>query len=178
MQSNDPASALGKVIADQNSAPSNEKSGMETTIADGTAIHRVTDLYLAVCLISVGVPLRKDPPFTATRLTNGQLKWVFNFEGKTSDGKKTTAELVKAFIESDKYIAENPVDLYTGALCFAKNLSRILEFMPRVKPWIAFRSPSGQSTIMCLEGSKRHANYIKKEWKRCDPFEDQKPRTR
>lgn len=143
-------------------------------IRDNTVIYRVTNFDLAVCLYSVGVPLRQDPPFTAARLKNGHIAWVFNFYDRTADGKKKTAELAKAYVESDKYIAENPVDLFTGALCAMINRAKFLERMDKVKPWVSFRSPSGQSTIQCIEGSQRHENYIKKRWVRCDPFEDQK----
>jgi hypothetical protein len=83
-------------------------------------------------------------------------------------------ELVRAYEESDKYIAEHPVDIFTGALCALRNRAIFIERLGRVKPWISFRSPSGQSTVQCIEGSKRHENYIKKGWVRCDPFEDQK----
>jgi hypothetical protein len=143
-------------------------------ISDNTSVVRVTNLDLAVALFSVGVPLREDPPFTAARLKSGEIRWVFNFFPTTSDGKKKTMDLVKAYKESDKYIADNPVDIFTGALCALRNRAIFIERLGRVKPWVSFRSPSGQSTVQCIEGSKRHENYIRKGWVRCDPFENEK----
>jgi hypothetical protein len=145
-------------------------------ISSNTSIVRVTDFDLAVALFSVGVPLREDPPYTAARLKNGEVRWVFNFFSHTSDKKKKTMDLVSGYAQSDKYIAENPVDIFTGAMCALRNRSIFVERLAKVKPWVAFRSPTGQSTVQCIEGSKRHENYLKKGWVRCDPFEDQKPK--
>jgi hypothetical protein len=153
-----------------------EKAKSPGAISNNTAIVRVTDLDLAVALFSVGVPLRQDPPYTAARLKSGEIRWVFNFFPTTSDKKKKTMDLVRAYAESDKYIAEHPVDIFTGAMCALRNKSMFIERLAKVRPWISFRSPTGQSTIQCIEGSKRHENYIKKGWVRCDPFEEQKRR--
>jgi hypothetical protein len=147
-------------------------------IEDQTVIHQVTDVDLALCLLAVGVPLRKDPPFTATRLANGKVSWVFNFLSKTRDGKTPIGELIKAYTEADKYIAENPNDLFTGALCVVKNRAAISAIASRVKPWLAYRSPAGKSEMLCIEGSKRQMNLERKGWKRCDPFEKAKRKTR
>lgn len=153
-----------------------EKAKSPGAISNNTAIVRVTDLDLAVALFSVGVPLRQDPPYTAARLKNGEIRWVFNFFTTTSDKKKKTMDLVRAYAESDKYIAEHPVDIFTGAMCALRNRAIFVERLAKVRPWVAFRSPTGQSTVQCIEGSKRHENYIKKGWVRCDPFEEQKRR--
>jgi hypothetical protein len=153
-----------------------QKAKSRGAISNHTSVVRVTDLDLAVALFSVGVPLREDPPYTAARLKNGEIRWVFNFLPHTSDKKKKTMDLVNGYAQSDKYIAENPVDIFTGAMCALRNRSIFVERLAKVKPWVAFRSPTGQSTVQCIEGSKRHENYLKKGWVRCDPFEDQKPK--
>lgn len=151
-----------------------KKPNLDAPIDNDTFVHQVTDLDLAVFLYSVGVPVRKDPPFTAARLKNGQIKWVFNFHTATRDGLKSTSELIRDWKGSDKYIADHPNDLLTGAMCALKNRISFLEKMAVVKPWVSFRSPKGRATVMCIEGSRRHANYIAKGWVQCDPFEDQK----
>jgi NADH dehydrogenase/NADH:ubiquinone oxidoreductase subunit G len=141
-------------------------------IKNRTLIHKVTDLDLASALLAVGVPLRKDPPYTAARMLNGHIAWVFNFEARTSDGKHETAKLIEAYVKDAEYIVANPEGLYTGAICALKNRSRLLEHMRKVKPWVGFQSPKGQSVILCIEGSKKHANYVARGWKRCNPVED------
>lgn len=140
-------------------------------IGQRTAIQRVTDLDLAIALMSAGVPLRTDPPFTAHKLTNGHTAWVFNFHLKTADGKDKTEDLIEAYRNSDKFIAENPGHVFTGAICALKNRAKMMEIMKRVKPWVAYSPPGGGPAVLCLEGSQRQARYIKKGWKRCDPFE-------
>lgn len=143
-------------------------------LRNGTIVHRVTNFDLAICLFSAGVPLRKDPPYTHCRLANGQDKWVFNFEGKTSDGKDETTALIKAFSEDMKFIEANPTHVFTGAMCALKNRDKFLAHMHRSKPWIAFRPPNGSASLLVIEGSKRHENCVRKGMIRCDPFEDQK----
>lgn len=143
----------------------------ENAIKPHTMIHRVVDIDLAAALIAVGVRLRKDPPYTASRMLSGRIAWVFNFEPKTADNLHDTGKLIEAYSKDAEYIAANPGDLFTGAMCALKNRARLLEHMTKVKPWVGFRSPSGQSVLLCIEGSKRHAMYISKGWVRCDPFE-------
>lgn len=146
------------------------------TITEDTAIHRVTNLDLAAFLGSVGVPLRKDPPYTVTRLVSGELRYVFNFGPRTADRKMKTSELIRIFIQSDKYIAEHPNDLLTGALCALRSRAKMNDYVfVKTKPWIAFRSPTNKKAIVhCIEGTKDHAMYARRGWKQCDTFEDEK----
>lgn len=131
---------------------------------------QVTDLNLAIFLMSVGVNLRKDPPYKISRLKNGHLRWMFHFETMTRDGKDKTMDLVKKYIDSDKYIYDNPNTLETGAICALKNMAKLLSYVQEnVKPWVAFRPPGGNAVSYCIEGSNRHRRYVKNGWIRCDP---------
>lgn len=143
-------------------------------LSRGTMVHRVTDFDLAVCLFSLGVPLRKDPPYTHAKLKNDKEKWVFNFEGETRDGKDQTSDLIKAYNEDMKFIEANPEHPMTFAMSALKNRQKFLDHMLRSKPYVAFRAPGGKASILVIEGSRRYKNCIRKGMVRCDPFEDQK----
>lgn len=133
----------------------------QNKISDGTAVIRVTNLDLAICLQSVGVDLRKDPPYTHVRLKNGEDKWVFNFNPKDRDGVYNTVDLVNAFREDAKWVQENPRHPFTFALCALRNKEIFMRHMKKSVPYVAFKAPSG-ATLYVVEGSRKHKNALAK----------------
>lgn len=126
-------------------------------VKDGTAVVHVRNLDLAVCLLSVGVPLRKDPPYTHLRLKNGEDQWTFNFDTTDSDGQFNTSDLIAAFKEDMKFIDENPVHPFTFAMCALKNLDSFKRHMLQSVPYVGFRAQGG-ATLFVKEGSKKYRN--------------------
>lgn len=145
-------------------------------VGSGDFIVRVTDFDLAVCLISVGVSLRTDPPYTHSKLKNGQHRWVWNFNTMTSDGKAKTVDLIKQYNQGLRYIndAGKGDTALAGAIAALQNRTLLVSHMRKSKPWIGFRHPGGSAVMLVIEGSKKAANARQRGMVRCDPFEDQK----
>ena len=137
-------------------------------IGEGTVVHQIKNLDLAIALISIGVPMRKDPPYTAVRMTDDTIDWTFNFEAQDSDGQFTTAELVDAFRQDMKFIEENPVHPMTFVMCALKNRHSFLDHMARARPYVPFKYDGG-ATMYVVEGSKKHQNMIAHGYEQCDP---------
>lgn len=146
------------------------------SVRTGDFIVRITDFDLAVALISAGISLRTDPPYTHSKLKNGQHRWVWNFQNRSSDGKVLTTELVEGYKQGLKFIhdSKNEDTAFVGALCALQNRAFLLEHMRNSKPWIGFRSPGSSAVMLVIEGSKRSQNARAKGMVRCDPFEEQK----
>jgi hypothetical protein len=130
-------------------------------ITDGTAVIHIRNLDLAICLLSVGVALRKDPPYTHHKLKNGAHQWTFNFEPKDSDGQFLTMDLVEAFKQDMKFIEENPVHPMTFAMCALKNRELFKKHMSKSVPYVSFRAQGG-ATLFVKEGSRKHRNAVAK----------------
>lgn len=130
-------------------------------VQQGTAVIHVRNLDLAVCLLSVGVLLRKDPPYTHLKLRNGEHQWVFNFNPTDSDGQFKTMDLVKSFSEDMKFISEKPNHPLTFAMCAVKNRASFKEHMAKDVPFVAFKG-RGPAILYVKEGSKKHKNCIAK----------------
>jgi hypothetical protein len=155
--------------------PAPPRSGNDVNeLRKGTFVHRVTNLDLAICLLAVGVPMRKDPPYTHARLANGSESWVFNFESATRDGKDKTADLIEAYSQDMKFIEANPEHPFTFAMCALKNREMLLGHMRDHRPWVCFRPKGSTATMMVIEGSKKYQNCLRKKMIRIDPFEKQK----
>jgi len=130
-------------------------------VHNGTSVIHVRNLDLAVCLLSVGVLLRKDPPYVHHKLSNGEHQWTFNFEPFDSDNQFRTMELVDAYKADAKFVKENPVHPMTFAMCAVKNLSSFKIHMAKSVPFVSFRVQGG-ATLYVLEGSKKHRNCVDK----------------
>jgi len=144
-------------------------------IAKDSLVIHVTNIDLAICLISVGIPLRDDPPFTHIRLLNGEERFIFNFHSASEDGTENTGKLIQAFREDAKFISENPTHPFTFAMCALKNRERFREVLSKSKPWVAFRnSRGGKANLLVVEGSRKHQQCIRKGMVRTDPYRKDK----
>lgn len=128
----------------------------------GTEIIHVRNLDLAVCLVSVGVSLRKDPPYTHVRLKNGEDQWIFNFYPRSRDKVYNTLDLCAAFAQDMKWITENPQHPFTFAMVAVKNLDIFKGHMSRDVPYVAFSASGGRATLYVQEGSRKHQRCLAK----------------
>lgn len=143
----------------------------EVNISDikSSSFIRVANLELAVCLLSVGVPLYKHKSHNHVRLKDGKEKWLFNFQECSEDGSMNTQELIKAFSEDMKWIHQNPEHPFTFAMCAVKNMDWLKANMVRSVPIVSYKSPSGSAVLFIKEGGKKEKNCIKKGMVRCNP---------
>ena len=130
-------------------------------VTNGTAVVHVRNLDLAICLLSVGVALRKDPPYTHLKLRNGEHQWTFNFEPQDVDKQWKTMDLVVAFSKDMEWIEKNPLHPFTFAMCALKNRDRLKTWMAKSTPFVAFKATGG-ATLYVMEGSKKHRNAVAK----------------
>ena len=128
----------------------------------GARVIPVKNLELAVCLVSVGVPLRKDPPYTHFKLANGQEEWTFMFEESTSDGVFATVDLIKAFSEDMKWVEEHPEHPFTFAMAAVKNLNTFKAHISRSVPYVAFQAQQGKATLYVKEGGRKYERCLQK----------------
>ncbi len=135
----------------------------------GSSYIPVANLDLAVCLLSVGIPLYTHKTHNHVRLKDGREKWVFNFQVSDKDGTLDTQELIKAFSEDMKWIEENPEHPFTFAMCAIKNMDWMKANMVRSVPIVAYKSAGGSAVLFVMEGSKKDKNCIKKGMIRCNP---------
>lgn len=133
----------------------------DNQLVNGSAVIHVRNLDLAVCLLSIGVPLRSDPPYTHHKLANGEHQWTFNFEPNDVDGKITTMDMVAAFKQDAKWIEENPLHPMTFAMCALKNREIFKKHMSKSTPYVSFRAQGG-ATLFVMEDSRKHRNCIAK----------------
>ena len=126
-------------------------------VTNGVAVVHVRNLDLAVCLLSVGVSLRKDPPYTHVKLKSGDINWTFNFNPEDDDGQFKTMDLIAGFKEDMKFIEENKVHPFTFAMCALKNLASFKRHMSKDIPYVAFKA-QGTAVLYVKEGSKKHRN--------------------
>jgi hypothetical protein len=136
--------------------------GRESKIERGSYIHHVRNLELAACLVSVGIKLRKDPPYTHVKLTDGTDQWTFHFEERDTEGHLKTAEMIKAFSQDMEWIEKHPVHPMTFAMCAIKNLASFKEHMLRSVGFVGFKAPNGEATLYVKDGSRKHKNCIAK----------------
>jgi hypothetical protein len=141
----------------------------KTEIAKGTVIYHVKNLDLAVCLLSIGIPMRKDPPYTHVRLTDGTSDWTFHFGHQDGQGQLKTGDMIKAFAMDMEWIHKNPMHPMTFAMCAVKNLDSFKAHMARDVPYVGFKSPGGIAVLYVKEGSQKHKNCVSKGMVRVNP---------
>ncbi len=147
------------------------RPGLEQTMTKGTSIYHVRNLELAVCLFSIGVPLRKDPPYTHVSLKNGEDHWTFHFESCDKQRQLKTQELIKAFTEDMAFIEKNPLHPMTFAMCALKNLESFKQHVLHDIPYVGYKAPGGTATLWVKKGSKKEANCLAKKMIRVNPGE-------
>lgn len=127
----------------------------EPGVTQGSRIIHVRNLDLAVCLLSVGIPLRKDPPYTYYKNKDGFKQITFNFEDSDPDKQLNTLTLVQAFSEDMKWTEENPVHPFTFAMWAVKNLYSFKDHFKKDTPYVCFKA-GGDTRMWVKEGSKKH----------------------
>lgn len=139
------------------SLPSAAKS---TSGGVGTEIIMVTNLDLAVCLLSVGIPLQKKPPYTYFEGSDGGRRITFHFHSSDADGQFSTGALIKAYSQDAKFIAENPLHPFTFAMCAVKNLYAFKRHFLKAIPHVGLVRKKGQSPLFIEKGSKKHKQLL------------------
>jgi len=132
-----------------------------TNVKQGTEIVLVKNLDLAVCLVSVGVRLRSDPPYSAVKTEAGVVSVTYNFHSRSACGTYLTMDLCKAFSEDMKWIAAHPSHPFTFAMVAVKNLESFKESLARAVPFVSFRA-SGAAVLYVKEGSEKHRRCVAK----------------
>jgi hypothetical protein len=162
--------ATGQPSADSTpQAVVTKRNSVKSDITKGTMIFHVKNLDLAVCLISIGIPLRKDPPYTHIRLLDGTSDWTFHFESCDAQKQLKTSDMIKAFKADMEWIAKNPIHPMTFAMCSVKNRESFLSHMARDVPFVGYKSPGGTAVLYVKEGSQKQANCEAKGMKRVNP---------
>ena len=135
----------------------------EPQTQEGDVIWRVANTELAVCLLSVGIPLRTDlNSYVHTKLKDGTDQWIFLFGAEDRDGVLKTGDLIHGFTEDMKWIKEHPDNPFTYAMCAVKNLYAFKQHMRRDVPFVGFRSPAGKSVMWVKDGSRKYRNCVTK----------------
>lgn len=140
----------------------------EDVIEQGTQVICIRDYKLASLLFSVGIPLRKDPPFTHVKKKDGTEVWTYNFFPCTPDGDITAGDCIKAWKQDLVFIEENPTHPITFALAMAKNLDRFAEHARTHTPMVGFavrHKDLGRATLLVKEGSRKHRAALDRKFK-------------
>lgn len=133
-----------------------------------TMVIQVTDERLAVCLFSVGIPLREDPPYVSVDMGppgKPNIRTVYHFEPATPDGKTKTSDLVRAWSKDLEFIEKNPLHPFTIAMCVMKNMREFREHhQERGKPMVAFRAQVDGKWMnqLVVRGSRKHQAALKR----------------
>ena len=135
---------------------------VQPTIGQGTVIWKVSNTDLACCLVAVGIKLRKDPPYTHVKRSDGTEQWTFLFEAQTEDGVLKTGDMIQAFTQDMKWIENKPDHPFTFAMCAVKNVHQFHEHMQNDVPFVGFRSKSGRAIMYVKENSRKHRRAIDK----------------
>lgn len=136
----------------------------DAPITATTSIVHVKDSKLAAALITVGVPLRKDPPYTHVLLKNGHEEFTYNFHLSTPDGEFLTRDLVKAWSEDVAFLASNPRHPFAYAMLAVKNYAQILAHQHIDRPFVAFNATDEESgepcTLLVQKDTRKHKAAI------------------
>lgn len=141
------------------------------TLKQGDAVVQVRDPRLACCMIAVGIPLRRDPPYTHIRTKDGRDIWTFHFYPSDQDGEVTAHECIGAYKRDIEFINENPLHPFSFALATIKTWEQMQHHMNEVDPipFLAFRSYADDgtpATVLVREGSPRHRGAVNRGMKR------------
>lgn len=148
-----------------NSLPSDIEGGKNALVSKpfkGSRIYYVKNLDLAVCLLSLGIRLRDDPPLTHVRYPDGFDEVTFNFDTESEDGSIQTADMIKAFSNDMQFIEKNPEHPMSYAMSAIKNRVSLLDVIKNSVPYIAFSSTPNGPPIYVKEGTAKHKNCIAK----------------
>lgn len=98
--------------------------------AQGTSLHICGILDLSVCMISLGVPLRQDPPYTYRKDSKGvRINFIFRSESPDKGfGKLLTVTLMKQWKTNDAVLQNLDYPLGVGKrTCEGRHVVRKLE---------------------------------------------------
>lgn len=150
---------------------------IHSELTQGTVIYQVQNLDLACCLLSVGIPLRTDPPYVHAEMKDGREILVWNFREQNPEGDMKTQDLIAAFSQDMKWIDEHPDHPFTFAMCALKNRAKLLEHIQSSTPWVAFKG-RGRGMLLVKKGSNKEARCVTKGMTRIDPMKEENPTVR
>ena len=148
---------------------------METTSFNGREIWQITNKSLAVCLLSVGVPMLPDDECTVCEVEERsdfkrqpvdrptgkrKRKFIWNFESHTKDRMLKTEDMVRAFGQDMKFMSENTGHPFAIAMAVVKNLDAFSTKMATAKAYVGFRAPKGRAVLWVVENSKKHKRCL------------------
>ena len=139
----------------------------DTDFKQGDTVVHIRDKRLAACMIAVGIPLRKDPPYTHAVSKSGKDIWTFNFYPTDQEGELTASQCIDAWRKDLDFIKENPLHIFSIAMATVKNLEKLDEWMTEKDPVpnVIYRVPleSGKSAnLLVRQGSKKHKAAIRR----------------
>lgn len=138
------------------------------SIESGTQIIHVRDYKLAAAMMAVGIPLRRDPPFTHVEKKDGTRIITYNFFPATEEGDITASECVEAWKRDLDFIQENPEHPFTFAMCAIKNVDSFYEHKEQHTPYVGFKvrhKEIGDAVLLVKKGSRKHQAAIKRKLK-------------
>jgi hypothetical protein len=135
-------------------------SPVDNEITSGTFVPYVQDTRLAAVLIELGIPLRKDPPYTHRLSTRGAhiVKW--HFESHSPDGVHEASALIKAWHEGLPWATRNAGHPLAKHIVAMHNEKTMLAHINNDVPMVGFRARNSHVQIYVKLGSpKHHAFY-------------------
>lgn len=140
---------------------------MDSPIKQGDSIVYVRNTQLAAALYTIGIPLRKDPPYTKSKRVDDSLMTTWHFHPKDSEGLYDTVELMEAWKDDVEFIRNNPTHPFTYTMLSIKNYKQFVDHVHRQKPWVSYKFKNGKKTMWVIEGSEKEQGCIEKGMTRC-----------
>ena len=129
-------------------------------IRQGSLVVYVRNTQLAACLVSIGVKLRKDPPYTKKEMAGGDTVTTWNFEAKSSCGGINTLDMLKAWKDDVAFGEKYPTHPFTFAMHAVKNYRQMVEHVHHQSPWVAYMSETGVHTIWVIKDSSKDKECV------------------
>ena len=136
-------------------------------IEEKTQIIQVRDTKLAAALLTVGLPLRKDPPYFKKENADGSTYLVWNFETKTKDGMFTAVELIKAWNKEEEFVEANQNHPFSMAAQAIRNYRKMVEHTHNQKPFVSYKYQNSKQIAWVVKGSDEEENCIERGMVRC-----------
>lgn len=143
--------------------------GTKSSLKRGQMIYNVRDHGLAVCLFSVGIPMREDPPYISVDVGTEESPRVittYNFMPCSEDGALDTGKLIKAWTKDLDFLAEvkewddrgeeHPMHSFSVAMAAWKNAWKFLDHHKNDTPYVAYITKrKGRAAHMLVKKGSR-----------------------
>jgi len=98
------------------------------------------DLYLVSALMTMGVdPVGSEPVRIVAREHEAGENYQFFFRPVTRDGKFRTRELLKLWMEGEKFVERDPDHPFAAAVAFALNMKSVMRYVKGRAPYVFLR---------------------------------------